>query len=606
VSAGAAAPASAPAPASPPAELSLASPTMAAGGAPLSGAKTPDGEPAPLVLGEILIAPSARLIADVNALGRKLPMHLGDLVVDALAKMAAEKGFPVEPDLLAALATDRPVALILAQIPHGRSFQCLAIPVARPDAAAAVAAKLGAPIAQRGGAVERRHSSGTKVWVGVKDATVLVSRTYEGLWSAGARTLAASRAAVPVEDAVATLDLDVAVTAMGMTWEQVFAKAGADLAATNDAKTLGAAQGATKPKKPAAPHPAKSHETLAMMRIIGQELGQALSQSARVRLGISASAGDGLALRVALEPKPGTAMARRASSGGSYALDPGLVIRDDRTSVVAWSSLGLFAPLLRAQLEPAPPRAGAAAGASPPGSPLDGFLATFTGAGSCTFELGDSPPSSVCSLPLRGGADARTALEPLAALLRAMGPRAAAGKDDRVVRRVSTRIKKGVLEIDWPIDTRALTAQQVATVRSYLGGDSAKYAAAVRGGRLLQFQGAAPRARLTAWTEPPVGPAAAPRPAIVEEVLAHTRGSSFVMLFDPLALLLKVLAQAQDPNSRQAAIMLGALPGLATTRAPIVISAPAGHDFACELRVPIVAFDNIATLVGPFMGLMGK
>jgi hypothetical protein len=67
-----------------------------------------------------------------------------------------------------------------------------------------------------------------------------------------------------------------------------------------------------------------------------------------------------------------------------------------------------------------------------------------------------------------------------------------------------------------------------------------------------------------------------------------------------------VLSRATDPGSRQARIMLSALPGLATTRAPILITAPAGPRLAYELRIPMVTFDNLAGLIAPFMGLMGK
>jgi hypothetical protein len=93
---------------------------------------------------------------------------------------------------------------------------------------------------------------------------------------------------------------------------------------------------------------------------------------------------------------------------------------------------------------------------------------------------------------------------------------------------------------------------------------------------------------------------------LLEDTLARTRGASFMMSIDPLALLLHILARTTDPSMRQASIMLSALPGLATTRTPVVVDAPAGAGFTAELRVPMATFDNVATLIGPFMGLMGR
>jgi hypothetical protein len=173
-------------------------------------------------------------------------------------------------------------------------------------------------------------------------------------------------------------------------------------------------------------------------------------------------------------------------------------------------------------------------------------------------------------------------------------------------RRFSPRIKKDILEFDWAIDFSALRPEQAAMMRTYFGGDVSRYAVTVRGGRLLQFQGPTARARLLAWKDVTAGASAPTRPPLLAETLARTRGASFMMWLDPLALVLRMLAHSTDPSMRQARIMLSALPGLATTRTPIVIDAPAGPGFTAELRVPMATFDNVATLVGPFMGLMGR
>jgi hypothetical protein len=564
-------------------------------------AATPAERAGPRAIIEIAVAPSARLVDHVNTLGRKLPTRLGDLLLQSLAGSTADEALRVDAELLAALATDRPMTMVVANRPgdNDSAMFTVALPFASPDAAARTAASLGGRLSERGGAIERGRPAGKRMWTGVKDATLLLAPTYEDLWATGAQALAASRAPVAPEDATVTVDIEAILISTGKTPAELSAAIGDELAKASDQDDKSSARPEESPAR-SGPRPPRTASTRnrEVMRALGRQLGDALSQSARARLTITASAADGLVLSVALEPKPGTALARYAQASLPYALDPALPIRDDRGGVMAWGSLGMLEPVLRAQLGSAtPPGAGVTSART-----LDAFLAAFTGGGSCVQGIGDGPVSTMCSFTLRPGADPRAALEAYAALVRQLAARTLAGQ----ARRFSARIKKDILELQWPLDLEALSPQQADTMRSFVGGDAFKYAAAVRGGRLLQFQGLAPRARLLAWRDPAPGAPAAARPPIAEELLARTRGASFVLFLDPLTLTMDLLSRASDPASRQARIMLAALPGLASTRAPILFTAPAGARLAYELRIPMVTFDNVAGLVAPFMGLMGK
>jgi hypothetical protein len=242
-------------------------------------------------------------------------------------------------------------------------------------------------------------------------------------------------------------------------------------------------------------------------------------------------------------------------------------------------------------------------GAAAP-SPIDGFLSTFSGSGSCTFELGESPPSSVCSLPLRPGADARNALRRYAELVDAV----LIWEADIVgmPHRPAPQIRKGVLEFERPLAATSISAEQYATVRAFMGGDSLKYAAAIRGNRLLQFQGGAPRARLAAWSDSAKANAGAPaRPPLMSQALARTHGYNSALLMDPLVLMFTMFQHATDARTRQAAAMLRALPGLATTQTPLMFAGTGGPNLAYELHIPVVTFDNIGRLIRPFAGMMG-
>jgi hypothetical protein len=555
---------------------------------------------------ELLIAPPARLTADVNRLGRELPLQLGDLLMETLLKGAAENQLPIDGEVVAALATDRPLALVQIQRgAGGPPGYCLAAPLARPADAARTAAKLGAPLSERAGAVERRTATGVKLWTGVSEGTLLLARSYDELWSVGARALAATRVALPLEEIVMTLDPDAALVATGSSWASLAADLRKPTRADNQPERPLAPRGrasASRAAAPASPAATPDAQAKALLTRLGDQLIQLFSQTARARLALTVSATDGLVASAALEPKPGTALAQISGAAPAFAVDAQLPIRDDRTGLTAWGGMGLMVPLLRALL---PPGSTHHAGpGAPERGPVDDFLNAFSGGGSCTFELGDSPPSSVCSLPIRPGVDARAALESYRALVTAV--LAWESSTGVTARKPPPKIRKDVLEFERPLAASAMASDKYATIRTFMGGDSMKYAAAVRGDHLLQFQGGAPRARLAAWVERPTttSPTAA-RPEVLSHALARMHGYAAMVLFDPLVPLFKMLEHATDPQSRQAAIMLGALPGLATTRTPLILAAPGGQNLAAELHIPVVTFDNIAKLIRPFVGIMG-
>jgi hypothetical protein len=560
---------------------------------PLALATTAPGAPPPVpTLAEIRIAPPSRVVADLNALGRELPIRLGDQTLQWVLAKAAEEKIPVDAELLSSLATDRPLALILVSRGKGKPLgRCAAAPLARPADGARVAAKLGTPLSHRGGAVERRSAAGATFWTGLGDGALLLAQSYDELWSLGARALAATRTGVPRDEILVSVDPDAIRASTGSSWADVAAEF------RKAAEKGPAEKPAPKPLFPRAPRTGALEK---MMGELGDGLAMLLSETAHVSMGIAVSATDGLVLSTALEPRPGTPLAASAAAATSFTLDERLPVRDDRTGFTAWGSLDVFAPMLRTLLPGGAARSG---GARAP-SPIDGFLSSFSGAGSCTFELGESPPSSVCSLPLRPGTDARNALRRYAELVDAV----LIWEADIVgmPRRAAPQIRKGVLEFERPIAATSISAEQYATVRAFMGGDSVKYAAAIRGDRLLQFQGGSPRARLLAWSDGEKTNAAAPaRPPLMSQALARMRGYNSALLMDPLVLVFTMFQHAADTRTRQAAMMLRALPGLATTRTPLMFAGASRPNLAYEFHIPVVTFDNIGKLIRPFAGMMG-
>jgi len=91
----------------------------------------------------------------------------------------------------------------------------------------------------------------------------------------------------------------------------------------------------------------------------------------------------------------------------------------------------------------------------------------------------------------------------------------------------------------------------------------------------------------------------------MSHALDRMRGYNSAMLMDPLVLVFTMFQHAADARTRQAAMMLRALPGLATTRTPLMFAGTSGPSLAYEFHIPVVTFDNIGKLIRPFAGMMG-
>jgi hypothetical protein len=91
----------------------------------------------------------------------------------------------------------------------------------------------------------------------------------------------------------------------------------------------------------------------------------------------------------------------------------------------------------------------------------------------------------------------------------------------------------------------------------------------------------------------------------MSQALARTHGYNSALVMDPLVLMFTMFQHATDARTRQAAAMLRALPGLATTRTPLMFAGTGGPNLAYEFHIPVVTFDNIGRLIRPFAGMMG-
>ena len=128
-----------------------------------------------------------------------------------------------------------------------------------------------------------------------------------------------------------------------------------------------------------------------------------------------------------------------------------------------------------------------------------------------------------------------------------------------------------------------------------------RYVAAVRHNKLLLAQGPASLELLRGSPRP----AALGGAPIRTATLKATAGADALVLLDFVSTMVRVFQNLTQPELNQLRIMLGALPGLSSLRAPIVFAAHSGPTLRYELQIPTGTLDNIAKVIRPFMGVMG-
>jgi hypothetical protein len=424
------------------------------------------------------------------------------------------------------------------------------------------------------------------LWAGVSGRALLIARSHRELTAGGALALDAQTAPVGA-DVTATFYPQGLIRATGTTPEAFMALAKMQLAAA-------AAQDVQHHEPSARGRARKASTALqAAMIGVGDLLVKMVPETRALRVALQVTARDGLIVRGEIDPLPGSRLAKLVATASPYALDPALPIRDDRTGAAAWGSLGAIDHMVRALFS------GESRSARRAREAWTAFAGTFTGGASCTFELAESPPSSACLWAIKPGVPSARALASYGAMMDAYGEWE--GEVTGESRSVRVRRRGDALEIERKLTSTMQTPEQARLARSFFGGDTMSYAVGVRDGKLVQVQAARPAPRLASWR--PAGKQAIP-PALAT-TLARTRGYDAVIQVDPISFMMKAIEQGQDPRTKQAALMWHAVPGLAALRAPVVFAAASGTTASYELQLPLASLQNVATVVKPFMGMMG-
>jgi hypothetical protein len=298
---------------------------------------------------------------------------------------------------------------------------------------------------------------------------------------------------------------------------------------------------------------------------------------------------DGFMLRTEVVPLPGSPSAGRTKVL-PYALDPKMVVPDDRATFAAFGEPSTGVLTFIDALTSSGPKGKVV------GKHLRGLLTEIVGGGSCVLPAA-IPLANLCAFPLRPGVTPDRALGAYTAMMKDMQ-----GWQDELLGPKKSKIKfkrsKDLLEMEISMSNPDPATR--AMQRAMWGGDSQKYVLAIRDGRVVQAQGIKPREVLERW-----GTGTAAVPPIFASTLARTKGAEVLIYSDLVALIASGIKAAQEPSLKQAGAMMGAVPGLADLKAPLVIALWGGKTTALELHFPIQTLTNIAQVVRPFMGMMG-
>jgi hypothetical protein len=321
-----------------------------------------------------------------------------------------------------------------------------------------------------------------------------------------------------------------------------------------------------------------------------------LAEIRTLRLALDVSADAGLALRLEVDPIPGTSLARWATPN-PYHLDPTLPIGDDGTIVASWGSVATGFALFEELVDPTGPAGRALR------KDLEAFAPSFARGGSCVIDAAAMPFKSYCTWDLKAGQKPAGVLDRYGAVVKAShawslevlprGPGAP-----------KMRRQRDVLEIDEPLGSKDDNAAARAVRKVVFGGDLRRSAVTVKDGRLMIAQG--PEAhdmlptmtRASAGTPPPGAP-------ILADTLARTQGSDGLLFVDPVSLIVRIAETATDPSVRQLGVMVSAVPGLATLRMPMVLTMRSHDGVAYQLALPRASVENVVRLIRPYLGTMG-
>lgn len=510
--------------------------------------------------------------------GLGLPMALGQLALES-----ARRGEPnglgavMTPELLGTLDEAIPMRAAITQAPGQAVRGCARVAFRAAEGARKALEAIGKEQKREGGISVRKTEDGETWFLATLGHDLLVARNAEDL--IGACALAQDAPKSPGgEHFTLSLSLEALARAQGTT--------AAAFAADLEAKIV------AELEKPAATGVALAPNLRRAMPLFLRAFLQPLVETRAVHFGLGLDTRAGLVVRATAEPTPDTPFAARAAKPEPYRLDPTLPTSGRTDGLVAWTGLASLWAQLRGPFV-ALGRNGQTAAAA-----FDQLLSLVGPNVSCVFELQQFPFVSLCSVPLKPGADGKKAVEAFVKGLVVGSSLEADLMGTKLVLPKVTR-KGGVVEVAKKIS--AATPEQAKFMKIMMGGDTQRFAITAKGDRLVYTSGAKPQDLMARFDHP-----TDPLPPVFQAALARTATYDLLSTMDLMAFLRLILKLVSTPETQSAQAMFAAVPGVATLRLPLVFGMRADGDVTWDLQVPFEAMRDVAAVVTPFMGAMGK
>jgi hypothetical protein len=554
-----------------------------AGNAPAIEGVRPASESRAALLATITIAPPDTIVGHVDALSRTLglPFTGKDLLTTLTAQYA------LAPDALSLLDGGRPIAIAYVAPPARDQpvLDALAVIGRSPEATERLVGALGPATPVEKGIRRVQRAGAASLLVATQGTTLLASSTREGLAAAGALAFEALRP--PASD----LTVTVRPEAMARWHGTDVRTALADFRKELFQQQIAAAErrGGLVPGRA---------ERIAW-EAISQALLDPLADTVTDSFTLDIDPQRGIRLGVRLQPRAGTAFARRVAAPTPHAVDPAVIADRADAPLVAVASVGPspFWPELYASVLAAQAQAGIR-GAPEVASRFEALRPWLTGAGSAELRAGNAGLTTGAVLSLRPGPAPGGALDALGSLTGSPGFATLLGEIyGRQAPTVQSKRDGDILrtELAFPIHRPG----DVGTaLKAVFGSSTLSTLATVSRGGLVVALGPEARPQLARLA----AASATPPPAELAVALAESRGSDGLFYLDVWAAARPVLSALRDPQVTPMLGMVSGMPGFARLKLPVVMSYRGGDALTGELRIPLATLRSAAAAVGPLVG----
>jgi hypothetical protein len=542
------------------------------------------------VVASISISGLEGTLAKVGTLSSKLGLPFG---TEQLRQMLiAQSGLP--PALLAHLDLAQPVGSAMIGREKDKSpFTAVAAAAKSAKDAVSFIAEMGTKVGEDKGAIHVKMADGSEQWVYAAGLVLVGSDSLEGLQAAGAQAMAARQ--TKGEDFVAT----VFPSAIAMSQGTELRKA-----LTDGRAALMAAVREQSAKTPS-PMPVDVTEKL-LAALLDPYIDQ-LADTQSVDLAMAVDPAVGLKFLGRIHPIAGSKFSKSISKVIPYEVDPALAAAPLKAGFFAIryspEMLTTYGEALSALGEMSLPGLKALAhGSQTLIKALSGHTSgTFTFDGGMNYNfvaplLPETDPNAVMA-----AADELFGPQGMGALIKESAKQLPKGSKLKIPQ-VSWKRQGLKGRVEFPMSF-GLGTKEEKQMRMLFGGDKLSYLIAVAGGKLYGIMGPqadADLVSLSTTTAKGVDPD-------VQQVLNETKGREGFAYMDIFGFVRPIMASMAktEPSLAQANAMLSFIPGVEKLRVPMIMSYVGGNELTGEWFIPLRAFENVATIVRPLMGMAG-